>query len=280
MVPKLNKVMSLQGGNSNQVNPNHVTSVKRQRAGNKIYLNRLIKETKNLINTQENVGQPDKAKDIANREMLSTKIQFIKSYDEKILDSIDTEADVEREIFESSGFAKSISKLIISINMWLKSHDNEAMSDGTVQNSNLQNSNISVRPRLTRQEIPPFSCDPLQLQSFWEIFDSSIHSNTSLPPINKFSYLKTLFTGKAKDALNSLELTSGNYDKAVAILKSRFGDPQVVIQSNIDILLALRQISCTYCKQNHPSNKCSVVNDVQPRNKFLLTKPDILTVYV
>ena len=23
------------------------------------------------------------------------------------------------------------------------------------------------------------------------------------------------------------------------------------------------QISCTYCKQNHPSNKCSVVTDVQ-----------------
>ena len=95
-----------------------------------------------------------------------------------------------------------------------------------------------------------------------------------------FLILKPLLTGKAKDALNSLELTSGNYDKAVAILKSRFEDPQVVIQSNIDILLALRQISCTYCKQNHPSNKCSVVNDVQPRNKFLLTKPDILTVYV
>ena len=52
--------------------------------------------------------------------------------------------------------------------------------------------------------------------------------------MNKFSYLKTLLTGKAKDALNSLERTSGNYDEAVAILKSRFGDPQVVIQSNID----------------------------------------------
>ena len=46
-----------------------------------------------------------------------------------------------------------------------------------------------------------------------------------------------------KDALNSLELTSGNYDEAVAILKSRFGDPQVVIQSNIDILLALHPVS-------------------------------------
>ena len=152
--------MSLQGGNSNQINPNQVTSVKIQRAGNKIYVNRLIKETKSLIDMQDNVGQPDKAKIIANREMLSTKIQLIKSYDEQILDSIDTEADMEREIFESSDFEKSVSDLIISINMWLKSHGNEAMSDGTVlysiQTSNLQNSNISVRPRLPRPEVPPF----------------------------------------------------------------------------------------------------------------------------
>ena len=77
---------------------------------------------------------------------------------------------MESEIFESSEFEKSVSELIISINMWLKSHDNEAMSDGIVscpiQNSNLQNSNISVRPRLPRQEIKPFSGDPLKFQSF------------------------------------------------------------------------------------------------------------------
>ena len=92
--------------------------------------------------------------------MLSTKIQLIKSYDEQILDSLDTEADMEREIFESSDCEKSVSDLIISINVWLKSHGNEAMSDGTVlysiQISNLQNSIISVRPRLPRPEIPPF----------------------------------------------------------------------------------------------------------------------------
>ena len=96
---------------------------------------------------QDNVGQPDKAKVIANQEMLSTKIQLIKSYDERIVDSVDTKADTEREIFKSSEFEKSVSKL----------HDNEAMSDGTVpypfQNSNLQNCNISVRPPLPRQEI-------------------------------------------------------------------------------------------------------------------------------
>ena len=57
--------------------------------------------------------------------MLSNKIQLIKSYDEQILDSIDTDANMEREVFESSEFERTVCELIISINMWLKSHDDE-----------------------------------------------------------------------------------------------------------------------------------------------------------
>ena len=217
--------------------------VKWERAGNDIYVNRLIKETKSLIDIQNNVGQPDKAKVIANREMLSTKIHLIKSYDEQILDSTDPESDTEREIFESIQFEKSVSELIISVKISRQWSDVRWNCNLPYPKFKSLNSNISVRSRLPRQEIPPFSGDPLQFQSFWDIFDSSIHSNTSLAPINKFSYLKTPLTRKAKDALNSLELTSENYDEAVAILKSRFGDPQVVIQSNVDILLALHPVS-------------------------------------
>ena len=102
---------------------------------------------------------------------------------------------------------------------------------------------FSVRPQLPRQQFSAFFRRSLQFQAFWEIFDSSIHSNTSLATINKFSYLKTLLTGKVKDALNSFELTSENYDEAVVILKSRFEVPQVDIQPNVDILLALHPVS-------------------------------------
>ena len=125
MVPKLNKIMSLHGDNSNQVNPNEGTSIKRQRAVSKLHAKGIIVETKILIGIQGNVGQPDKAKAISNREMFSSKIQLIKSYDEQILDSINIDADMQREIFESNEFERTVSKL--SINMWLKSHDNEVM---------------------------------------------------------------------------------------------------------------------------------------------------------
>ena len=83
-------------------------------------------------------------------------------------------------------------------------------------------------------------------QSFWEIFDSSVNSNPNLDKISKFSYLKGLLKDKASDAILGLSLTSENYDEAVAILKSRFGDSQIAIQTNMDVLLSLPNIeSCS-----------------------------------
>ena len=83
-------------------------------------------------------------------------------------------------------------------------------------------------------------------QSFWEIFDSSVNWNLNLDKISKFSHLKGLLKDKASDAILGLSLASENYDEAVAILKSRFGDPQIVIQTNVDVLVSLTNVeSCS-----------------------------------
>ena len=83
-------------------------------------------------------------------------------------------------------------------------------------------------------------------QSFWEIFDSSVNLNPNPDKISKFSYLKGLLKDKASDEILGFSLTSENYDEVVTILKSRFGDPQIVIQTNMDVLLSLPNIeSCS-----------------------------------
>ena len=74
-------------------------------------------------------------------------------------------------------------------------------------------------------------------QSFWKIFDRSVNSNAKFDKISEFSYLKDLLKVKASDLIIDLSLTSENYHEAVAILKFQFGDPQIVIQTNIDVLL-------------------------------------------
>ena len=134
------------------------------------------------------------------------------------------------------------------IENWLKSQEEEVRSSvlhDPLGSPNLSSINISSRARLPKQQIPSFYGDPLMFQSFWGIFDSSVNSHRTLDKISTFSYLKGLLKDKASDAISGLSLTSENYDEAVAILKSQFSDPQIVIQTNMDVLLSLRNIeSC------------------------------------
>ena len=138
------------------------------------------------------------------------------------------------------------------IENWLKSQEVEVRSSTLhypLEPPNLSSININSHTRLPKQQIPSFYGDPLMFQSFWEIFDSSVNSNPNLDKISKFSYLKGLLKDKASDAILGLSLTSENYDEAVAILKSRFGDPQIVIQTNMDVLLSLPDVeSCSHIR--------------------------------
>ena len=56
--------------------------------------------------------------------------------------------------------------------------------------------------------------------------------------------------GQASGAILGLSLTSENYEEAVAILKSRFGDPQIAIQTNMDVLLSLPNVESLWSHIN------------------------------
>ena len=69
----------------------------------------------------------------------------------------------------------------------------------------------------------------------------------------------------------------------MAILKSRFGDPQVVIQSNIDILLALHPVSsspftdlrCLQLSRNMPKRNWEISKLLDEFEKELLSRERI-----
>ncbi len=75
--------------------------------------------------------------------------------------------------------------------------------------------------------------------SFWDGFDSAIHSNGALNKIDKYNYLNSLLEGPAARAVQGLTLTEANYGSAIELLKSRFGKPQQVISAHMDKLLHL-----------------------------------------
>ena len=73
--------------------------------------------------------------------------------------------------------------------------------------------------------------------TFWDAFESSIHKNPKLAPIDKFNYLNSLLMKPALDAISGLSLTASNYEEAIAILKKRFGNKLQIINRHMDILV-------------------------------------------
>ena len=79
--------------------------------------------------------------------------------------------------------------------------------------------------------------------SFWDSFEAAIHNNEQLSSIDKFNCLRTLLEGPAAAAVAGLTLTSSNYGEAVAILKKRFGNKQLIISTRMDMLMNLEGVS-------------------------------------
>ena len=82
-------------------------------------------------------------------------------------------------------------------------------SAGTVnteQNSiNINNNNVPVltqnRSKLPKLVLPKFRGDVTQWRTFWDSFNSAIHTNSYLTKIDKFNHLNSLLEGQASRAI-------------------------------------------------------------------------------
>ena len=56
-------------------------------------------------------------------------------------------------------------------------------------------------------------------QTFWDQFNSSIHSNEDISDVNKFNYLHSFICDEAREIISGIAPTSSNYKTAVDILQ-------------------------------------------------------------
>ena len=87
----------------------------------------------------------------------------------------------------------------------------------------------SAYARLPKLVIKKFGGQDCNGIEFWDTFKSAVHNNEDLSDIERFSYLRTLLEGPAYSTVAGLALTSANYEKAVDLLKQRFGQKQVIL---------------------------------------------------
>ncbi|XP_068232198.1 uncharacterized protein [Palaemon carinicauda] len=90
--------------------------------------------------------------------------------------------------------------------------------------------------KLPKLELPKFSGEVTQWQSFWDQYNSHIDA-TDLPVISKFTYLLSLLEGDARNVVKGLAHTSANYPVACKLLKERYYKPERIIFAHVQALL-------------------------------------------
>ena len=105
-----------------------------------------------------------------------------------------------------------------------------------VNTSTSVSQNVSRLPKLT---LPIFGGDPLKWQTFWDSFDSAVHSNNMLTNVQKLNYLRAHLEGEAARAIAGFPLTSVNYQQSLDVLRDRFGDQQRIINAHMHALMSL-----------------------------------------
>ena len=71
----------------------------------------------------------------------------------------------------------------------------------------------------------------------------AVHDNSAISAVEKFTYLRSLVEGSAPRAISGLQLTSANYSAALEVLRERFAQKQIIINSHIESLIKLKPVN-------------------------------------
>ncbi|XP_066596618.1 uncharacterized protein [Prorops nasuta] len=107
----------------------------------------------------------------------------------------------------------------------------------------LEENGCSSSIKLPRIELPKFNGDYTAWASFFDTFKSLVHDNMSIPPIQKFHYLKSCLTGEAGSIIQTLAVTSDNYVSAWETLTSRYTIKRVITSSLINRFMSISNAS-------------------------------------
>ena len=92
----------------------------------------------------------------------------------------------------------------------------------TVSGNTDLKSSIKVKIHIT-VKIPTFHGDIMQWSEFWELFEISVHNNTSFEDIQRFVVLKSHLAGVALKCVQGIPVSGDGYAEAVSALKERDG---------------------------------------------------------
>ncbi|XP_063411556.1 uncharacterized protein LOC134694475 [Mytilus trossulus] len=227
-----------------------ISRLKSLRAGNKAAVTKVFNKLEDAI-----VDTPLDPEEICTLlEAIEKKKKTLANIDEQILNTVDSEG-ITDEIIETDEYYLELESKIRKYKKFLKP---VATATSSILDSNAQefipnshsnpfthssrelsqtSSTSSQNHRLPKLTLPNFSGDILEWQFFWDSFESTIHHNSTLSDIQKFSYLKSLLQSDAANVVSGLTMTNPNYYKAIELLTNRYGQTHKIINAYMRSLL-------------------------------------------
>jgi len=187
---------------------------------------------RNFVNSFETKDESTSLLEFRQDELpqINKRYDDVQSQIELLTEETETEEN-ERETFEKE-YYEIRSKIQEIIN---------AEKTNSSTTSNISSSNTapwtSNRARLPPITIPEFDGNIQNWESYYDCFRSMIHEDTGYPLVQKFYYLRAGLSGTALDLIKSVPMKDANYEVAFQLLKQRYDNKGLVIQSHIRSLL-------------------------------------------
>ncbi|XP_011858289.1 PREDICTED: uncharacterized protein LOC105555857 [Vollenhovia emeryi] len=116
--------------------------------------------------------------------------------------------------------------------------------------SEVTNNIVTQQPQSTRTtvklptlQLPKFDGNYNQWLLFKDTFLSVIDSNDSLSKIQKFQYLRSALKGEALNVIQTLETTEANYDIAWNLIRERYENKKLIINTHLKGLFDISPIT-------------------------------------
>ncbi len=180
---------------------------------------------------------------------LEKKQTLLEKVDADILTVLTDEGDIAEEIDNSSEFMDRMIAAKTSVEL-TTDHFTRKSLESVAPVKPVLESRLETKPvvksesqiKLPKITLKSYDGSLLTWSSFWGQFDVAVHKNDALSEIQKFTYLKSLLSGEAERAIESLTVVKQNYQHAVDVLTGRFGNKQTRIAAHMNELRTLRSV--------------------------------------
>ena len=214
---------------------------KKVRGGYRSHVTKLTNEAKTEIDSEEASSIKIDQISVALKE----KLKLLTAIDQEIFLLVKDD-EVEAEVLECEELKSRIygtivelesKKVLISGN---NSNENVAASSSAATTV-IYKSPDSTTPKIPKLNLPKYSGDPKKFHEWWDQYEV-IYNNSTISPVNKFRHLKTLLEGQALTVIAGIQMTGANYENVIEILRDRFAQRNIIVNSHMEALLNLQKV--------------------------------------